>query len=108
MTGAVSALLAPWAKWAVDKRQKRLTHQYDLLADWRDGIADYSRRADFLPSQTWYQQLRPYLTSNGIAVVEDPRLPIMTDDEKRQRRQTVAVTLAKEIDRIERDWKLRK
>lgn len=105
-TGAVSSLLAPWAKWSTEKRQIKMQHRYALLARWREGVANYSSRSFSLPSTSWYQQLRSHLSFHAIATVEAPRVPIATDLERSERRQTVAVTLAEKIDRIERKWKL--
>lgn len=107
-TGAISALAAPWAKWSVDKKRIRLEHRYGLLTSWRDGLAEYRLAHYQLPSQGWYQQLRPYLTPSGVASAEAPHVPTMTDAAHQARLQAVASTLADEIKRIESEWKLDK
>ncbi|OZC78008.1 hypothetical protein CH251_04965 [Rhodococcus sp. 06-462-5] len=107
-TGAVSALLAPWARWAIDKRQIKMQHQLRILTQAREGLAAFRRTGVAVTSMGWYQQLRPYMTSEAIAVIEGPRLPIVTDEQRKARRQNVAGTLSEETARIERNWKLRK
>ena len=107
-TGAVSSLLAPWAKWSIEKRQVKMQHRLAILKEARRGVAEYRRVHTSIVSESWYQQLRPYMTSAGIASIEAPRVPSVTALGQQELRHSRAVTLAGEIDRVERDWKLNK
>lgn len=108
LTGALSALVAPWAKWQVDKKRIQLEHRSVSLKLWRDGLASYRQFGLDPTTAGWYQQLRPLLTNNAKAMVEQPRIPVTTSGERRAVIASFAVTLTEEIDRIEREWKLNK
>ncbi|OZE26574.1 hypothetical protein CH256_17440 [Rhodococcus sp. 05-2254-6] len=106
-TGVVSSLFAPWAKWAVDKRQMKLQHRLALLTQSRDGLGEYRRTGKSISSKNWYQQLRPYLSVDARAKAEFPLVPAASDPEgRRDRVRVISALLAEEIDRVEREWKL--
>lgn len=101
--GIVSSLLAPWAKWAVDKRQLTMMRRYELLDKWRAGVAD-SIRSEINPVGTdWFEQLRPYMTHEARNALEHERTFVVDGGRGRGR----ASILTTEIDRIEQEWKLR-
>lgn len=104
LTGAFSALIAPWAKWQVDKRRIVLEGRYALLTQWRTGVANYAKYGIGPVNEIWYEQLRPYMSSEARNRLEHERTVVVDGGAGRGK----AGILAEEIDRIEREWKLNK
>lgn len=46
VTGAIGSLIAPWSQWGVEKRKLQRQSRVDLLAGWREGIAELRRIED--------------------------------------------------------------
>ena len=47
-TGVLGAILAPWAKWRVDREQATRTWRRERLTEWRAGLAEAERLPDAL------------------------------------------------------------
>jgi hypothetical protein len=81
-TGAISSLVAPWAKWSIEKRRIDRQRRYALLDSWREGIAGLEKgsvHTDAIET-TWYETLRPYLSKDVLGRLEKPRTFVVTSD----------------------------
>ena len=104
LTGAISSLVAPWAKWSIEQRRLKRQRQYALLDWWRAGIAAIQTddHTEILRSQ-WYEALRPYLSEASRKQIERPRTDIVPAEHGRG----LKGLFTGEVDRIEREWGLR-
>ena len=125
LTGGISALVAPWAKWGVDKRQRREDRRVALIAGWRAAIDELrlaethtvalnaENREKGLPEVSdppeadpveheWFRTLQLELSYDATERVEQLRQKPVAE-----RRGQIPVLLHEEVLRIERDkWGL--
>jgi hypothetical protein len=67
LTGVLGAILAPWAKWRVDREQATREWRRERLEEWRTGLAVSERLPDALDDRdflqtAWYASLRQHLS----------------------------------------------
>jgi len=120
IAGAASALVAPWAKYGVDRRQARTTHRQELIATWRALLSDCHDPTTgvrvrvggvSISDDPRYLSLRPHLSDELRSALEtghfdDSGTPVVMltvgafgfDEETR--------SLAEQVDLLEKQWKL--
>lgn len=97
-------------QWSIEKRRDDRSHRRELLKTWRAGISAYESREDqtisltrrmpFLASE-WYATLRPHLTDEARRRLESRTVMITAGG-----RDGYVMTMHREVDRLEREWKL--
>jgi hypothetical protein len=101
---ASGSVVAAWANWGVEKRRLKLQRRYDLLDTWRKGIASIGAEFGLNPvGSPWYETLGPYLAKDVLARLERPNTVIVSPGSARGNKDL----FTGEVDRIEREWKLR-
>jgi hypothetical protein len=108
ITGSIGSLFAPWANWGIEKQKQKLAHRRELVAKWREMVAETSKQTGvnaelYIHSHKDYYSLLPHLRKEGIkarteairavSVKPYPILPIL-------------MLILEDIDRIEREWDL--
>jgi hypothetical protein len=101
---ASGSVVAAWANWGIEKRRLNRQRQYALLDSWRSGIASQGNAGHTSALQTpWYETLRPHLAADVLARLEQPNTIIVSLGSPRGTKGL----FTGEVDRIEREWKLR-
>lgn len=105
-TGTISSLIAPWAKWSIEKRRIDRQRRYDLLDSWRTGIAEVPVQAshDEYLRRGWYKTLRPHLARDVLDRLETPNTAIVVVPGTGRGLRNL---FTGEVDRIEHEWGLR-
>ena len=107
---AAGSAVTAWANWGIEKRRMARQRTYDLLDSWRTGIASIGGRESTDVPETpwydtpWYDTLRQYLSDDTRRGLEKPRTAYVSTDTSRSPIRNI---LTAEVDRIEREWKLR-
>lgn len=107
LAGAVGSLVAPWVHWAIEARRERLASRRRLIAELRATINHHMAEDDdfgFL-RDTAYSRLRPYMDPKVVESLERPSTFHVRKDIPGAPPATLS-SLAREVSRIERDWKL--
>lgn len=81
--------------------QRRLRRE--LIESWRAGISDLEGPAGGALDTLWYETLRPHLAADVRDGLERPRTFHIPSDTRRAGRDA----FTREVDRIEREWRLR-
>lgn len=103
ISGAIAGLAAPWTKWSIEKRRSDRQHKRALINSWREGLSITGHSLRDAMNSSWYETLRPYLDPEVKKALESPRRAIVPPDNNRRFKDL----FTDEIDRIEREWKLR-
>lgn len=69
ITGALGSVIAPWAKWSVEKRRMRMTTRRDKIAGWRLWLGRLRDRHGINESLR-YTEIRPYLRESTRRMIE--------------------------------------
>jgi hypothetical protein len=106
--GGIGSLFAPWANWGIEKRKQKLAHRRELVAKWREMVAETSKQIGvdvelYIHSHKDYFSLLPHLKSGGAKA----RMKLISETMQRPYVITPAlVYILEEIARIERKWDL--
>ena len=122
IAGASSSLIAPWAKYGVDRRQARSAERRRLIASWRELIAENHKPvsgnsrilAGFCPiiDDPRFLSLRPHLSAQLVSVLHEDMGGGGGDESTtivlgaRPGLDPVLNRVAEAVDDLERDWKL--
>jgi len=82
ITGSISALIAPWANWGIEKRRKKLAHRRKLIADVRTMIAEVAQektgsRLQLLERRAEYHAIKRHLSKPLITELYRPHTIIV-------------------------------
>lgn len=123
LLGGAGGLLGVWLNWGIEKKRHRLQHRRELVNSWRLNLlpmigqvqnpptiwaGDRQRAAMASPH---YASLRPHLSPAAIKEIEDPMVKLLINTGKGGAADDWSYhyplkTFLKEIERIERKWKL--
>lgn len=112
VAGAAGSILAPWSQWGVEKRRLRRVERQQRITEWRQMIARYSEDIGVIKplgllSDSAYITLRPHLSAAIIKVLElSPTQIIVIGDAEGISASPEIHLLTKEIDHLERKWRL--
>ena len=105
IAGVIGSLIAPWAQWAVKKCAIRQKRRIEIVEKWKSIMNNENFDRRNLLNDFSYFTLRPLLTEKVRKEIERPEnhltvvicgSPIDNDNG----------LISKEIDRIEKEWKL--
>jgi hypothetical protein len=124
--GGIAGLSAAFFNWGIEKRRQRLQSQRELVTDWRMNLIPMIAQPENKPmvwagerqrkviSSPYYASLRPHLSHEAIAKIEDGRINIFVDrghhtpdTPKNDWNYHFPLKIfVEEIARVEREWKL--
>jgi hypothetical protein len=107
VTGSISALIAPWANWCIEKRRENLAHKRKLIANARTMIAEIAKaqagsRLQLLERREEFHAIKKHLSEPLIKELYRPqtiKFGSTTID-------SALTFFADELSELERKWKL--
>ncbi|WP_280442943.1 hypothetical protein [Nocardia brasiliensis] len=107
VSGTGVSLIAPWANWAVKKREADRNYRREQIAEWRAGIAAMTL-ASHVTDEPWYFTLRRYIERFDrplLNVLEPlPRTTVVPAQSPGLRLWVERLSTV--VDRVEDDWNL--
>ena len=109
VTGAVSALAAPWANWGVEKRRATRRERRDLIDSWERMVAEQLRsetaNLDEMIRSDEYLSIRSYLDFGLVAKLEARRpVVIIVEGRTGLGGDPKLHSVTKRIEELKREW----
>ncbi len=105
ISGAISSLVAPWAKWGIEKRKLQYEYRKQILIKLKSMLLVEKFDRVRLINTSEYMQVRNYFSKETVERLERPLNHLLAsigspafDLEKKN--------ILEEISRLERKWKL--
>jgi hypothetical protein len=108
VTGSISAVVAPWANWGIEKRRQKLNDRRERIKAWREMVKVTNLQRESFRETTGYSTLRPYLTTGLIDEIErtDINITLTMGGSTPDRKTQLKARILDEIAAIEKQWKL--
>lgn len=107
VAGAIGSLVAPWAKWGVEKAKMQFNSRRELLENLRTEVASSEFDINEFKRSLWYSKLYPHLSAPAKKIFEPPTFDLDDlDDIGEYEERDPKVILLKELGELEKRWKL--
>lgn len=107
IAGAVGSLVAPWAKWGIEKAKIRHEPREKFIRDLRREISLESFEIVDFKKSFYYSMLYPRLSKESVKIFEPTDFDFDDMDEiGNYIEKDLKVILLKELGRLEKEWKL--
>jgi hypothetical protein len=111
ISGVIGSMFAPWANWGIEKRRKKLEHRKELVAKWREMVAEVAAQAgqdaekfnSIVQNHKDYFSLAPHMKF-GIPARELGR--IHAELAQKLLWNPHVIYFISEISRLEKEWDL--